>query len=309
MAYNFPRPLLAHVRRIAGVSHAESLVMLDLYGFLEHRARGHACRISQRSLAKSIGVKPEKVAAVLQRMAGIGWIDVAIRRGNNAGTEIRLNGIEGPKPLSPDPAQGDPNAGVPVSSIQGQGLSDLGSPVSPMQGHFEEGKKQTHKNKKPPPPPKPQTPAQADRVVAVWNTHKPKAWQSIATMGTRMRVVEHLARQLGGFETFLELLPLALTEAAADSWWRSKRMSWANFMGTGNTAKAHFEEMVDRALAKGTSAATAGRDPDRLEHPDFFRPNPSGRLIARSGVTFASVADKQSRAAAALAFYSQQTSA
>ena len=53
----------------------------------------------------------------------------------------------------------------------------------------------------------------------------------------------------------------------------------------------------------------AGVQPTIEANPDFFRPNPSGRLIARSGVTFASVADKQSRAAAALAFYSQQTSA
>lgn len=301
MAFNYPRPLLSEIRREADVTHSFSLVMLDLYGWLEHKSRNNSVRISVRNVAQGVDCDVKTIRRAIDRMGALGWIDCVTSKD---GTDIQLRGI--PEVVADDPQGGGENpSGVREKIHQGEGENPSG--VVEKIPHSKEPKKElSKKEKKNPQPP---AESQAERVARVWNDHRPKKWQKVQVMGTRMKVVDHLARQVGGIEKFLELLPLALAEAASDKWWGQKAMSWANFMGTGNTSKAHFEEMVDRALAKGTTATDPEDNPGTLEHPEFFTPAPGAdRLIARSGVKFSSIEDRRRREAEAFTFFRSRNS-
>ena len=146
-----------------------------------------------------------------------------------------------------------------------------------------------------------------DRIIKAWNSNKPKSGKSMKILGTRLKTVEHLASSMGGVEQFIEYLPMALKQACADRWWNEKPMSFANFMGTGKTAKAHFEEFVDQALAATGASSNQNTAPRSLAHPAFFPPcSLAGSVRPKAGAGFQSPEHREQLETEAREFYASQ---
>lgn len=92
------------------------------------------------------------------------------------------------------------------------------------------------------------TPEQAHRLMTVWNEHKPDGWGGLRCVnGKRWEVAMNFAGDLGGFEAFLNALPLALHNAAADRFWGGPGHDWNSFMGYGeDTGKGHFLRFLEQ---------------------------------------------------------------
>lgn len=131
--------------------------------------------------------------------------------------------------------------------------------------------------------------ATAERIVQLWNEHKPRAWSVLRTIDDkRWEVAQTWASKLGGMEAFLEALPKVLAAAKADSFWGSKGMSWNGVLGYGaDTRKGHFLTLLEAAETRGVDASTAracnDANPDRS--PIRWNPLGAGWQILVSGLT------------------------
>lgn len=95
--------------------------------------------------------------------------------------------------------------------------------------------------------------------MAVWNEYKPDGWGGLRCVNPkRWEVAMNFARDLGGFELFLEALPLALHNAAADRFWGGPGHDWNSFMGYGeDTGKGHFLRFLEQEAPR---VPTTNRD-------------------------------------------------
>lgn len=102
-------------------------------------------------------------------------------------------------------------------------------------------------------------PAMAALVIEAWNRHKPATWPAIQRLGAkRWPVVVEWSQELGGFQEFLDAIPVALAAAARDPWWGQKAMDWANFMGHGpKSTKQHFLRFYERGMDQTAQPSAA----------------------------------------------------
>lgn len=107
--------------------------------------------------------------------------------------------------------------------------------------------------------PKSPDPAMAALVIEAWNHHKPATWPAIQRLGAkRWPVVVEWSQELGGFQEFLDAIPIALAAAARDPWWGQKVMDWANFMGHGpKSTKQHFLRFYERGMDQPAAPSAA----------------------------------------------------
>lgn len=89
---------------------------------------------------------------------------------------------------------------------------------------------------------------QARQLIALWNQHKPAGWSALACVSAkRMEVAQAFARDLGGWEAFLQALPVALANAAQDRFWSGPGHDWNSFMGYGQRSdKGHFWRFLEQ---------------------------------------------------------------
>lgn len=139
-------------------------------------------------------------------------------------------------------------------------------------------------------------------LIAVWNKHKPKKWVALQDLSpSRIRSI----KKLGGYKAVIELLPKALASARQDKFWATKRMTWENVVGRGAIPKPNLTTLAESYSGSNLDSSDGtGKLP---EHPEFFRPTISGLMIAKPGIRFESVEDKQAREDIAREFYSSQS--
>ena len=313
---NIPFEATVPVMDALGVDYAQALCMVNLYGYMTFRSKGGVSYCSKGEIVRNSRMSRSTVHRHVEAMEKAGWIE-PLESGANNTIRYALKGLprEAQRGLTMSPAHDEPTRDEPTRDEQG-GLLTMSPPGGITMSHkptHDESPLKTLKNKQPKEQQKREQPStsskknqnnKAERVKALWNEHKPNSWQGIQVMGNRMKTVDRIAQQCGGFEAFCELLPQVLAVASSDKWWGTKKISWVNFMGQGSTSKAHFEEFADRAATAGQRSKQD--NPGRLEHPEFFPPNPSGLMIARSGVRFSSIEDKQAREAVAREFYANR---
>ena len=99
----------------------------------------------------------------------------------------------------------------------------------------------------------------ARRLVAIWNENRPGGWSALSCVtADRWDVVDKWSAALGGFESFLLALPVALANAGRDRFWCAPGHGWNSFMGYGaKTGKAHFLTFLEQEQAY---APTVNRD-------------------------------------------------
>lgn len=291
---NIPFSQTQHIQKLTGCVYGEALVLLNLYGWIHWKTTTGSSLIRQGEIIRETAMSKNTVKKLLDRMEELGWLTKASCKGNQGGTRVKLNGISFPNPKLETELIDDSQT-VSSSPLNGQSLTPQtvsscrlnGQPLTPTkESKKKQEKKSSTKTSSSPPPSV--SPQDQDRIVKIWNANKPPKWRSLTILGTRLKTVSYLATQVGGVEKFIEFLPLALKVAGEDKWWQSKDISFAKFMGTGRTSKAHFEEFVDQALAKGGVSSNPDT-PRSLEHPAFFPPCPLvGSMRPKVGAGFKS---------------------
>lgn len=312
---NIPFTQTQYVQKLTGCSYGEALVTLNLYGWIHWKTTTGSSLIRQGEIIRETGMGKNTVRRLLDRMEELGWLTKDERGGSRGGTRVKLNGITFPKVkaeaelIEDEPTVHDGPLDGPRRTLQTVHDGPLDGPQRTPTKESKK-KKEEETTKKTSSSPRPSvSPQDQDRIIQIWNANKPKAWKAMKILGTRTKTVEHLAASVGGLEKFIEFLPLALKQAGSDRWWSEKPMSFANFMGTGKTSKAHFEEFVDQALAATGTGSNSNTKPRTLEHPAFFPPCPlTGSMRPKVGAGFKSPEHRAELEAEAREFYASQRS-
>lgn len=299
--YNHPGPLLQAVAKVSGLGWQGSLALLDLYGTIEFNLR-NGKQPSIRGLAASRGTKEDQIKSKAHVLQSLGWLSFVTVDGE--GTSWTLHGIpEGMTlPVSGGPPDtGSLDQGVVTSLDQGVGaaLDQVALPALD-QGVQDKKVQELLKEEE-----KKQTPSSSSslksKAVEEWNRLKPDGFKEISSISpSRDRSI----KALGGYQTFVDQLPAFFAGARKNPFWSKKRgISFENIIGSGAIPKAHFQELIE----SGAPSQDANRNsPDNMSHPDFYKPSPSGTIVARSSAVFTSMEDRKKRETEAREFYTRQ---
>lgn len=296
---------------LTGLPHDAALRALNIYAYLDLKSSDGYGLVSQNNICRLSGLSKNTVRETMRILLDAGFIEYIAKEGS--GTKFRVVPIDWPtgrqlfeylsSGSTNDQLSGsdaDPlgkNERISSRSIKGSAGDPLkDQPVTP----YEKENKNTNKNSSS--SYSSVVREHQDQLIKIWNEHKPDQWEAIKILGNRAKTAEHLAKQLGGWAKLLEYLPLALAEFKRDKFWGSKRMTWANVMGSGKTDKTHFAEMLDRALAEPCQGPKANSN---LEHPDFLPPSLAGTLYPKHN-NFGSAEAKAAAMEDARKFYAQQ---
>ena len=297
--YNHPAPFLQAVVKISGLGYQGSLALLDIYGFIEFKL-SKGIQPSIRSIAKGRATKEEVIKAKAHVLQSMGWLSFVTEDGT--GTYWTLHGIPEYLPESGGDSDTDlPGSGGATSPDPGALTApNPGAPTAPdqavqdkkVQEVIQEGEK------------KRSTSSSKTKAVEEWNRLKPDGFKEISSISpSRDRSI----RALGGYQAFVDQLPAFFAGAKKNPFWSKKRgISFENIIGTGVVPKSHFQELAE----SGAPSQDANRNsPDNMGHPDFYKPSPSGTIVARSSAVFTSMEDRQKRETEAREFYTRQQEA
>lgn len=297
--FNHQTQFLLAVEEVSGLGWQGSLALLDLYGTIEYRIN-QGIQPSIYSLAKERGTKEDQIKSKAHILQSLGWLSfVTIDR---EGTFWTIHGIS--LPDNPESGGSDvdvtPNPGaMPTRNPDPMPTRNPGTKDTRNQGvHIknvqeviqEEEKKQT-----------PSSSPLKSKAVEEWNRLKPDGFKEIQSISpSRDRSI----KALGGYQTFVDQLPAFFAGARKNPFWSKKRgISFENIIGSGAIPKAHFQELIE----SGAPSQDANRNsPDNMSHPDFYKPSPSGTIVARSSAVFTSMEDRKKRETEAREFYTRQ---
>lgn len=297
--YNHEEKFLQAVIQTSGLGWQGSLALLDLYGFIEYKLR-KGIQPSIRGLALSRGTKEEMIRSKAHVLQSMGWLSFVTEDG--AGTYWTLHGI--PEELGFPGSGGAPDTGSPVS---GGGTSpdpgELTAPNPDEVAHPDQGVQDKKVQEVLQEEEKKASSPSKTKAVEEWNRLKPDGFKAISSISpSRDRSI----RALGGYQAFIDQLPAFFAGARKNPFWSKKQgISFENIIGSGAIPKPHFTELAESAAID----PNANRNrPSSLQHPDFYRPSPSGTMLARPGVKFNSVEERERREQEARDFYAEQQS-
>ncbi|ACT65669.1 predicted protein [Cyanophage PSS2] len=241
---------IQYIEQAACIKGPRAVRVAFLYGFLQglKPVEGRV-KFNQALFARSYEFTRESVRNDLQLIEDMGWAEVSP---HFSSTYLVLHGIpfeEMAAGLPRDDSEASMGCKPDFHGDDSEASMGMEGGLSTHKNSSNKSSNNSNKKTSSSPP----SESYEDRIVKTWNENKSKTWKSIQVFGNRMETAKALAKQFGGMEKFIEYLPIALKEAAKDSWWGPKDMDWNKFMGTGNTKKAHFADMLDRGLSCQTS--------------------------------------------------------
>lgn len=298
--FNHQTKFLLAVEEASGLGWQGSLALLDLYGTIEYRIN-QGIQPSIYSLAKERGTKEDQIRSKAHVLQTLGWLSFVTVDGT--GTYWTLNGITIPGLEGTSPNQDPTGSGGSTSLDQGAVPTlDAGAVPTLDQGVHKKNVQEVIQEGE-----KKQTPSSSplkSKAVEEWNRLKPDGFKEIQSISpSRDRSI----KALGGYQTFVDQLPAFFAGARKNPFWSKKRgISFENIIGSGAIPKAHFQDLIE----SGAPSQDANRNsPDNMSHPDFYKPSPSGTIVARSSAVFTSMEDRKKRETEAREFYTRQQEA
>lgn len=179
------------------------------------------------------------------------------------------------KKENPSPSAETADPEDPVITRIGETVSSPPPPADPPEPVAEEPQQSSADSQEVAPTAKPKratVSSHSSEIIELWNANKPEQWVRITRLNaSRQELIEKLYKGSGGITQFIKDLPVVLRAVNDDNWWRSKSMTFENFMG-GKKAKSHFSKFLDI----GASAANICHDRNNAGTIDH---------IANKGVT------------------------
>lgn len=94
-------------------------------------------------------------------------------------------------------------------------------------------------------------PISFEKFQQVWNDHKPASFAGLAVVNDRrQKVIRELVADCGGEQEALDVLLNALSFAAGDAWYQTKKMDFENFASNGKIVRLH-ERYISQAGTGG----------------------------------------------------------
>lgn len=304
---NFPHRAIHDLINEQGVTYAQALVLLDLYGTIEFFMKEFKLGLrdygpTMNELARNRGTSFAAIRRNVRIMESIGWLNFITI--DSVGTDWTLHGIQRTDTVVVDlppsvTASLDPSAVGVVDD-------DIGSPQAgdttclqtrTIQESSQEKNQEALRTGATPKKTKKERTERELNVIATWNRHKPRSWVALRDLSpSRIRSIV----ALGGYNAFIEQIPAFMAGAKQSKFWAKKQITWENIIGTGITPKGHFQSLQEQADQDSNSLM-----PRSVEHPDFFPPSKiNGEMRPKHG--FKSAEERRAAEEDARTFYSQQ---